>query len=74
MQVQFLALKLLTAWAAAGGAGQCALLSSAGLSTALAQLAMDAVQQGEAGRQLQKAVCRWVNTFIHTILHLSVTH
>jgi hypothetical protein len=57
LQVQDLALQFLTAWAAAGQA-QAQLLSQQGLAPALGRLAMDAVAQGELGRELQASVCR----------------
>jgi hypothetical protein len=57
LQVQDLALQFLTAWAAAGQA-QAQLLSQQGLAPALGRLAMDAVAQGEQGRELQASVCR----------------
>jgi hypothetical protein len=57
LQVQGLALQFLTVWAAAGQA-QAQVLSRQGLAPALGLLAMDAVAQGEHGRELQAAVCR----------------
>jgi len=57
--VQSLALQFITAWALCGQE-QRSRLSALGLAPALARLAMEAVGQGEQGRQLQADVCRWV--------------
>lgn len=55
--LQGLVLQLLTAWAEAGQKQQVK-LCSLGLAHVLGQLAMQAVAQGDSGRELQGAVCR----------------
>lgn len=56
-RLQGLVLQLLAAWADAGQK-QKAKLCSLGLAPVLGQLAMQAVAQGDSGRELQGAVCR----------------
>lgn len=56
-RLQGLVLQLLSAWADAGQK-QKVKLCSLGLAPVLGQLAMQAVAQGENGRELQGAVCR----------------
>lgn len=61
--LQGLALQLLTAWSEAGQ-NQKVKLSSLGVAPVLGQLAMHAVTMGDAGRDLQGEVCRWVMSFV----------